>query len=862
MYWRYATRSLARGGQRTLFAIFCVAVGVTAIVALQLVADSIDSALTVNIRGLNGGDIAVHDEGAGITALQLDYFDGLQAQGLITAYTPVVEDGGSTAADGNLAAFSVWAVDPQVFPLAGAPHFLAPDGASLATALSRNGAVVSQVLAQQLGAHVGSLLTFTTYTGRTGTVTLSGIVADTGYFAQPMVVVSQAYYASLPSLSGAPIAYTWVFVNVPGHGDAAAARVATLIHHQLPLTNSTTVRQLLQASKTEVDQVRLFLQTIGLLALLIGGVGILNTMQVLLRRRQLEIAMLKTMGYRRRDLDLMFGLEAALLGLAAGISGAAGGLALSFLARSLFERALWLDLPAVVSPVTVGSGVAVGVCASLIFGLLPIVQAGQVRPMTVLREAREPIGWRGRLATGGLVALVGALFYALALGILRNPLIALAVVAGAGLVIGLLTLGFGTLAWLISTLPVVGLPRRWKANAQLALRNVGRQKARTATTLVALFGGVFAIGLGVALGQGLTASLEHFAATRIQYNAFVLISSRDKPTVDAQLAHAPGVEAVLVTTALPTRIVAVNGVPLAHAPGSGGGVGGTIPGLGADLTGVDGISLAAGDTPPVVIAPGLGDTAPGRTLTTRDAGSTNALVPLSYSQAPLALHLGDRLTIGDLVGTHKVALRIVGFYSGGQLASFAPILADRGVVASLGGTPLFVYALRLDPATSGAVLGSIKSAVPTAVTISIAALLAEIENLLGSIVLLIEAIASLAVLAGLVMMANAVALAMLERRREMGILKSVGHTSRSVLGAVLVENAVLGVIAAGAAAAGVTLCSLALNRLAFRFSSGFGVNPPLVFGLVVATAAVCMLVAGMVAWSATRVRPLEVLRYE
>lgn len=62
MYFNYTTRSLWRGGQRTLLAIFCVAVGVMAIVALQLVGLMINTAFNSNIRDANGGDIAVRSQ--------------------------------------------------------------------------------------------------------------------------------------------------------------------------------------------------------------------------------------------------------------------------------------------------------------------------------------------------------------------------------------------------------------------------------------------------------------------------------------------------------------------------------------------------------------------------------------------------------------------------------------------------------------------------------------------------------------------------------------------------------------------------------------------------------------------------------
>ncbi len=59
MYFNYTSRSLLRGGQRTVLAVFCVAVGVMAIVALQLVGLMINNALTGDVRDANGGDISV-----------------------------------------------------------------------------------------------------------------------------------------------------------------------------------------------------------------------------------------------------------------------------------------------------------------------------------------------------------------------------------------------------------------------------------------------------------------------------------------------------------------------------------------------------------------------------------------------------------------------------------------------------------------------------------------------------------------------------------------------------------------------------------------------------------------------------------
>src|SRR5258708_32695688 len=57
---------------------------------------------------------------------------------------------------------------------------------------------------------------------------------------------------------------------------------------------------------------------------------------------------------------------------------------------------------------------------------------------------------------------------------------------------------------------------------------------------------------------------------------------------------------------------------------------------------------------------------------------------------------------------------------------------------------------------------------------------------------MLVAIALLSMIAGVIIIANSVALAMLERRREIGILKSVGYTSGTVLREVLIENEIVG----------------------------------------------------------------------
>src|SRR5258708_1502840 len=159
IYWTYATRSLARNGQRTLLAIFCVAVGVLAIVSLELVGGMIGGAINGNVRDTNGGDVQVRSDVIPFSQRDLQKFDALQSQGVLTAWTAAsVQDAQTYDKQGNVQFYSVGAINPATFHLVDPPIFLNPSGDTLSQALAGGGAVATQQLLQQLNAHVGDTL--------------------------------------------------------------------------------------------------------------------------------------------------------------------------------------------------------------------------------------------------------------------------------------------------------------------------------------------------------------------------------------------------------------------------------------------------------------------------------------------------------------------------------------------------------------------------------------------------------------------------------------------------------------------------------------------------------------------------------
>jgi ABC-type antimicrobial peptide transport system permease subunit len=900
MYFNYTSRALLRGGQRTLLAIFCVAVGVMAIVSLQLVGSMLQSSLTTNTRDTNGGDIAVTAQSVPLKASDLAYFAQLKSDGTITNYTAITSANGSlSAAASSFQSFSVEAVDPNNYPIVSQPTFVTPSNGTVSTLLAHNQVIVTQNFLTNFHKKVGDSITVyiksQAGSGQTLNVTIAGVAANSGVFAQAgnvVLISAHDYQAAAPNT---PVTYSTVDVTTSNQAHTDAAVKA--INNQFPLASTQTVADALKTQQSSIDNINKFLEIAGLLALLIGGVGIVNTMQVLLSRRKTEIAMLKTTGYRRKDLYLLFGLEAGLLGLVGGVLGAVSAIGVSAIVRFLVQN-FGITVPFLLNPWTIAGGVVIGLVTALIFGLMPIVQASNIRPLNVIRDLTESRGVSSVALTIALLVVLSVLFCILAIVILNNDvLLGVAAVYGTFAFLLVLSVFFGLVVFVVSKLPVperlhlpylalilagvaasvlvylvlpvfgillfaasmlgiviVLLPRTWKSSTKMALRNIGRQRTRTTTTMLALFIGIFTIGLVLALGQDLQTQINNSFAQNLTYNVVTMTSGTDTTTLQAKLGTVPGLSKSRTDTFTQTMPVAINGQPVQQVLPTGNARLESIK----FLSSVEGYNLSQ-QLP-------LSTILQGRNLNASDAGTNNVVVnDLLTSSGPFHMHVkpGDTITLASTDGKTIVNVHVVGVYNRASTDHVGEVLTSTSTVQSLSvattGTTTVTY-MKIDPAQVNNALNTLGHIVPNAAVQNLADIGAYIGQMLNNILDVLIAIASLSLIAGVIIIANAVALAMLERRRELGILKSVGYTSGSVLSEVMIENGVVGAVGALMAMLLATGAIILLGNLFFNLA--FAMSPLIVIGLVGGSALLAMLTAAIVAWGSVRVRPLEVLRYE
>ena len=133
-----------------------------------------------------------------------------------------------------------------------------------------------------------------------------------------------------------------------------------------------------------LGSITLILGGVVAIALLVGGIGIMNIMLVSVTERTREIGIRKSIGARRKDVLVQFLIEAIVLSGFGGLIGIAGGYALAKGAGALINR--WVDFPSAHTPLWAVL-VAFGFCASLgiIFGIYPAAKASKLDPIEALR---------------------------------------------------------------------------------------------------------------------------------------------------------------------------------------------------------------------------------------------------------------------------------------------------------------------------------------------------------------------------------------------------------------------------------------------------------------------------------------------
>jgi putative ABC transport system permease protein len=279
-------------------------------------------------------------------------------------------------------------------------------------------------------------------------------------------------------------------------------------------TEVLTGAEITEENQDDIEQglqfFTVFLTAFAVIALVVGAFVIYNSFTILVAQRNREMALLRAVGASRGQVLRGVLLEAVIIGALSSVAGFVLGLAVTGGLRAVMD-AFGFDLPAggiIVRPAAVVIAVLSGFVVTVVSAVVPAVRAARVSPLAAMRDVavERTTRVRIRLAISIAVAVLGAL--SLVSG-----------VAGDG---GIQAVGLGVLLIFTAAVlfgPVLARPTVQLIGAplpavkgmvgQLARQNAARNPKRTAATASALLIGVAIIAFFLAFNSSLRASIDN-----------------------------------------------------------------------------------------------------------------------------------------------------------------------------------------------------------------------------------------------------------------------------------------------------------------------------------------------------------------
>ena len=147
-----------------------------------------------------------------------------------------------------------------------------------------------------------------------------------------------------------------------------------------PIADIVVPRQLLAQRQRTHRTFNVVTGSVAALALLVGGIGVMNVMLMSVSERAYEIGVRRAVGARRSAIRRQFLVEALLMTIAGGLAGIAAGVLLS---RLITWYAAW---PTSISAASIAVAVAISAAIGIGFGLYPAITAARLNPMDALRR--------------------------------------------------------------------------------------------------------------------------------------------------------------------------------------------------------------------------------------------------------------------------------------------------------------------------------------------------------------------------------------------------------------------------------------------------------------------------------------------
>jgi len=147
-----------------------------------------------------------------------------------------------------------------------------------------------------------------------------------------------------------------------------------------------TPTQAIETVDTILNVINIIISGIAAISLLVGGIGIANTMFTSVLERTKEIGVMKAIGAKNTDILSIFIMESAILGIIGGIIGVIMGLSLAFLVSNMASTALGINFQIQISLPLILLAISFSLLIGILSGIIPAIQASKLKPVEALRR--------------------------------------------------------------------------------------------------------------------------------------------------------------------------------------------------------------------------------------------------------------------------------------------------------------------------------------------------------------------------------------------------------------------------------------------------------------------------------------------
>lgn len=849
---RIAAREARSSAAKFLFVILAVAVGVGALTGVRGFSEAFRGMLLREARTLMAADLLVRSFDFP-TEQQMAVMEELEARGIRRTWITETVSMMSSERVPTPLLVSVKAVDPLVYPFYGEVK-LDPEGA-LAERLTADAVAVSDDLVLRLEAGLGDSVRLGGKEFRVaGVVKLEPDRMTGSLNVGPRIMMTREGLDRAGLIQTGSRASQRFLFRIPEEGPPVG-EVRAELKEVFPRALISDYRETHPRIEHGLDHATTFLSLVSLIALIVGALGVAMAMHAHLQQRMDTIAIMKCLGARSGQIIRIYLTQTLLLGLAGGVVGVALGSGVQAVFPVLIERYFSLRPEHSFSVLSAVQGMAVGILATLLFTLPPLLGIRDVRPAVVFRremaEARRP--WRERwlrlrasTVTGGVILLgIGLIATWLVGEDLADSLRVSGVFLG-GLVVSLLSLSAiaWLLLWALRTF-VRRAPWRLPTSLRHGLANLYRPGNHAQAVLVALGVGVmFTVSIYL-VQHGLLADMMRSAPPDMPNVFLINVTEREREGLVELLSKQEGLEgAPQVFASVEAKIVAVDGTPIEQVP---------LEDWERRFRRTRSVTWLAEQPRQIEVVEGAwweasetaGESGPRICVADRVAEALQLAPGSRIDWTAAGRNLSARVACVHRIEEIRFGANLEFVFNPGALDDF-PTMYFGGV--------------RVRPEAVGALQRAAYARYPTVTVINAAEVLAIVQEVVDQVALVIRFISLFAILAGVVILASSVAGTRFRRIREAAILKTLGATRKRVVAIFSVEFLILGAVAGlmgGLLASGFSRLLLTwFLDASFRYD----VVPNLL--AILLTAVIAVLAGWLASYRILGQKPLEVLRNE